>query len=246
MSAEVIEGKHNTRKTTARKKSAVKSGVARKKRASAKVKKPSASTGKMKKRETVDSILIASEEVLLSVGYSGLTARKVAEEAGIAVGNLTYHFPSMKKLHLALIENVLGRYLKRWEDFLEEEPAGDVELYSIREVLDWLITDAIEPRTARLFRELWAMAEHSSADAALMDDFYRQTTEAAAKVLRRRCFPQLSEAEAMDLAYFMGVLSEGSIVLFGTLPDSKQRVASFKRHAIISMESLTGHLHPES
>jgi AcrR family transcriptional regulator len=202
----------------------------------------SASNTTAKSKDTVASILKAAEEVLIESGYAGLTARAVAEKAGIAVGNLTYHFPSTKQLHRAMVEVILDRYLQRWQAFLDADTAGTLEAASIGEVLSWLIDDALEPRTAKLFRELWAMAEQSGDDAELMDDFYRQTVNAAAKVARRRFFPELSEDEAIDLAYLMAVLSEGSIVLFGTLPEARERVPRFRQLATLAFDAIAGQL----
>jgi AcrR family transcriptional regulator len=184
-----------------------------------------------KGRDTVDGILVAAEELLISVGYAGFTARKVAERAGIALGNLTYHFRTLTDLHRALIEFVLLRYLRRWEAFRESQATKTRNATSVGAVLEWLITDAVEPRTTRLFRELWAMAWYSKSAAAAMDDFYSQGVHAAARVIRP-LFPHLSEDAALDVAYLMAVVSEGSIVLFGTLPGAAHRVRAL--HALVT------------
>ncbi len=190
-----------------------------------------------KGRETLDAILVAAEDVLITAGYAGFTARKVADRAGIALGNLTYHFASLSDLHRALVDFVLQRYLQRWRAFQEDRGAATHSPTSIASVLEWLINDAVAPRTTKLFRELWAMAAQSPGAAAAMDDFYSQGVQAAAEVLRS-LFPDLSKSASVDIAYLMAVVSEGSIVLFGTLPDTQRKVRSLHALATRAVEGL--------
>lgn len=190
-----------------------------------------------KGRETVDTILSAAEELLITVGYAKFTARKVADAAGIALGNFTYHFPTKTYLQQALVDYVLGRYLQRWEAFRKQSEGGTPPSTSIGEIMTWLIGDAVSTRTSKLFRELWAMASQSKAAAASMDEFYRQTVGAAATVVRL-LFPKVSAVEATQLAYLMASISEGTIALFGTLPQASQYVPAVQRLSTIALESL--------
>ena len=41
--------------------------------------------------------------MLVTHGYAAFTSRRVAEAAGMAVGNLTYYFPSKRELLRVLI-----------------------------------------------------------------------------------------------------------------------------------------------
>jgi AcrR family transcriptional regulator len=197
------------------------------------------SNGTAKSAETVGAILLAAEEVLISVGHADFTARKVAEQAGIALGNLTYHFPTMKSLQTSLIDAILSRYLAKWEKFRHDIEVGKLAPSSLGETMGWLIADAVEHRTMRLFRELWAMASQSPAAAKAMDHFYRQVVDAAAKVARLQ-FPGLSEAQSKNLAYLMAVISEGCIVLFGTLPEASTRLPAFQQLALQALEGALG------
>ena len=43
-------------------------------------------------RRTVTKIITAAREIFTRDGHDGLTLRNVADQADIAVGNLTYHF----------------------------------------------------------------------------------------------------------------------------------------------------------
>jgi TetR/AcrR family transcriptional regulator len=65
------------------------------------------------------ALLDAAERLLVEVGYSGITTRKLAEEAGVNHGLVHYYFGS--------IENVLVRALERFTERLIERQR---ELYS--------------------------------------------------------------------------------------------------------------------
>jgi AcrR family transcriptional regulator len=57
-----------------------------------------------------DALLDAAERLLVDVGYSGITTRRLAEEAGVNHGLVHYYFGS--------IENLLARVLERFTDRL--------------------------------------------------------------------------------------------------------------------------------
>lgn len=59
-----------------------------------------------------DALLDAAERLLVDVGYSGITTRRLAEEAGVNHGLVHYYFGS--------IENVLIRTLERFTERLIE------------------------------------------------------------------------------------------------------------------------------
>jgi AcrR family transcriptional regulator len=59
-----------------------------------------------------DALLDAAERLLVDVGYSGITTRRLAEEAGLNHGLVHYYFGS--------IENVLIRTLERFTERLIE------------------------------------------------------------------------------------------------------------------------------
>jgi AcrR family transcriptional regulator len=68
---------------------------------------------------TEEALLDAAERLLVEVGYSKITTRRIAEEAGVNPGLVHYYFGS--------IENVLVRTLER---FTERLTARQRELYA--------------------------------------------------------------------------------------------------------------------
>jgi AcrR family transcriptional regulator len=66
-------------------------------------------------------ILDAARSRLLTDGYGGLSTRKVAEEAGVPLSQLHYHFGSKQGLILALLEEENQRRLARQHRMYAED-----------------------------------------------------------------------------------------------------------------------------
>src|SRR5215210_829655 len=66
-------------------------------------------------------ILDAARMRLLADGYAGLSTRKVAEQAGVPLSQLHYHFGSKQGLILALFEEENQRRLARQHRLYAEE-----------------------------------------------------------------------------------------------------------------------------
>jgi AcrR family transcriptional regulator len=62
---------------------------------------------------TEDRFLDAAERLLVEVGYSGITARRLAEEAGANHGLVHYYFGSMEELFLGVLERFTERLIAR-------------------------------------------------------------------------------------------------------------------------------------
>jgi AcrR family transcriptional regulator len=198
--------------------------------------------GRLRIADTADTrqvILGAAEEVLIAVGYASFTTRKVAHAAGIAIGNLTYHFPNKTDLTEALIDYVLERYLKHIRAPRIADSGNGNGNHPLSELVRWTMTDAVNPHIVRLCRELWAMACHQKIAARAMDELYRRIMQAAVDVVRA-ANPQLTPEEALHLTYFLALLSEGTVVLFGTNPAAEQLLPGVIDLAVEAAEYLVG------
>jgi len=63
--------------------------------------------------DTEDAFLDAAERLLISVGYSGITTRRLAEEAGANHGLVHYYFGSMENLFVRVLERFTERLVAR-------------------------------------------------------------------------------------------------------------------------------------
>jgi AcrR family transcriptional regulator len=70
-------------------------------------------TGATKKVETSTTLLEAAKKVLRQKGYSGVSTRDVATEAGVPLSQIHYHFGSKRGMVLALFEYLNAQLLDR-------------------------------------------------------------------------------------------------------------------------------------
>jgi AcrR family transcriptional regulator len=68
------------------------------------------------KVEPEDALLDAAEQLLVDVGYAGITTRRLAETAGVTNGLVHYHFGSNEQLLLRALERFTDRLIARQRD----------------------------------------------------------------------------------------------------------------------------------
>jgi AcrR family transcriptional regulator len=100
-----------------------------------------------------DALIDAAERLLVDIGYSGITTRRLAEEAGVNHGLVHYYFGS--------IENVLVRTLERFTQRLIERQramyAADVPfIEKWRTAMRFLVEEDV--RYEKMWLELQALA----------------------------------------------------------------------------------------
>jgi len=105
-----------------------------------------------------------------------LSDRRWAEEAGIAIGNLTYHFPGKRDLVAAVGDHLVAGYAREFDalcDRLLSTAASRLD-----DTVDFLFLDAVSPATVAMFPELWAMATRSPELAPIVDRIYADAVDA--------------------------------------------------------------------
>jgi AcrR family transcriptional regulator len=75
----------------------------------------------MAHNETVEAFLDAAERLLISHGYGGITARRLAEEAGANHGLIHYYFGSMEQLLVQVLERFTDRLITRQRAMYAED-----------------------------------------------------------------------------------------------------------------------------
>lgn len=119
-----------------------------------------------RKAETGASLLDAAKKMLRQKGYSGLSTRDVAAEAGVPLSQIHYHFGSKQGLVLALFEQLNNQLLDRqhalfgdpalklsqqWDracDYLEDDIASGY----VRVLQELIAASWIEPEVAKVVR----------------------------------------------------------------------------------------------
>ena len=184
------------------------------------------------REDTRADIMRAARQVLATAGYARLTMRAVAREAGLAVGNLVYHYPSKRHLSHALILSLMEYYQRESSAYLRK--SGEDRRGGLAGLIRYYMKDSVAVETSRLFRELWTMALHDEEIATAMDRFYREAHRTAVRLVRAT-HPGLDQRHAHDIVQLMGTISEGANVIFATAPAS---VASRRRVAQLAGELL--------
>ena len=165
-----------------------------------------------KKVETSTSLLEAAKKVLRQNGYSGLSTRDVAAEAGVPLSQIHYHFGSKQGMLLALFEYLNTQLLDRQNAMFADTT---VTLSERWERACAYLDDDIASGYVHVLQELIAA---SWADAAV------------AKVIR---------AAMMGwFALLAGVAREAEQQLGGLGPFSPEEVAALAGSAFIGAESL--------
>jgi AcrR family transcriptional regulator len=101
------------------------------------------------KASTREAILAAARKTLSREGLAGTTTRRVAEEAGVAVGTVFLHFPDTSALVEALLDAHLEKALAQAYRTLPTEGALIEQLVHVAKRL--YDSYAIEPELSRAF-----------------------------------------------------------------------------------------------
>ena len=108
------------------------------------------------------ALLAATEKCLLRFGYAGLSTRKVAEEAGMPLSQIHYHFGSKKKLVLSLLRQQNERLLKRQSNMLTSQ----LPLWKRWDQACDFLDEDLASGYVRILQELYG-ASYSDAEIAM-------------------------------------------------------------------------------
>ena len=137
--------------------------------------------------ETVTSqvILAAARTRLLADGYARLSTRKVAQESGVPLSQLHYHFGSKGGMVLALLEAENQRRLARQSAMYAE----DVPLWRRYERACDFLEDDLESGYVRVLQEMiaagWSTPEIGAAAREIVAGWYELLTTVATEASAR-------------------------------------------------------------
>ena len=156
-------------------------------------------------------IVEAARRRLLADGYAGLSTRKVAEEAGVPLSQLHYHFGSKGGLILALFEEESQRRLERQRNMY----AQDAPLWRRYERACDFLEDDLDSGYVRVLQEMiaagWSNAEVREAVRQLVGGWFVLLAEVACEAERRH--GQLGPFTADEVASIIGSTFIGSEAL---------------------------------
>lgn len=156
------------------------------------------------------AILNSAENILLKLGYDKLSMRKVANDAGISVGNLQYYFSSKEDLVAAMLNNVIQDYLIAFEEIRHHgEPKQQ-----LRELITEIFLDLNNERTTFFFPELWSLANHEKSMVPFMDEMYDKYRMVLANIIKE-INPTLTDIQTKRLSLFISSSIEGHTIFIG-------------------------------
>jgi AcrR family transcriptional regulator len=190
--------------------------------------------------ETRRRILDAARVRMLADGYAGLSTRKVAEEAGVPLSQLHYHFGSKGGLILALfaMENQ-ERLTRQIHMYAEDRP-----LWQRYEQACDFLEDDLESGYVRVLQELvaagWSNAEIGAAVRELLGGWIALLTEVAREAERRH--GPLGPFTAEELATLIASAFFGSeaLLLLGFDRDALPIRSALRRIGVLIREREEG------
>jgi AcrR family transcriptional regulator len=183
--------------------------------------------------DTRTLILDAARSRLLADGYAGLSTRKVAEEAGVPVSQLNYHFGSKQGLILALFEEENQRRLARQTRMYAE----DLPLWQRYERACDYLEDDLDSGYVRVLQELmaagWSNAELGAAVRELLGGWVALLAEVAREAERRHGLLGPFTAEELATLVACAFFGSESLLLLGFDRDVLPVRAALRRVGVL-------------
>ena len=155
--------------------------------------------------ETKTRIIGAARDLLVRGGPANLTMRGIATEAGIALGNLQYHFATLEILIEALLTGELEAGRRRVEASFAAGGAL-AKRRPLANVVDVLLDDHDDDALVRLFVGLWSLAAIAPSLRPQLRAFYDAWANLVAEALTAR---SVSRKEALGRARLFLACLEG-------------------------------------
>lgn len=166
-----------------------------------------------KAREKITRILAAAREVFTCDGHAGLSLRKVAGRAGVAVGNLTYYFPAKRDLLDAMLHETLADFVD--EHLIRMEAGSDSPLETLLDTVEFYVRNARQSH--RFFYQVWGYAGFDAEAMKTVRSLY-QPIGSFILALVRASNPDLNERGVRRATLQIFALEEGYKLFMGLGP----------------------------
>ncbi|MGH3442394.1 MAG: TetR/AcrR family transcriptional regulator [Nitriliruptorales bacterium] len=185
---------------------------------------------------TSSAILEAARRCLLEAGFAGLSTRRIADEAGVPLSQIHYHFGSKQRLVLAVLARDDARLLGRQEELF----AADLPLWKQWEQACDFLEDDLASGYVRVLQEMlaagWSDPEVADAVRTHLQGWYGLIADVAGRAADR--LGGLGPFEPAEIAALVGdaFLGAESTILLGVgEADVPSRSALRKVGALIRM-----------
>lgn len=135
-----------------------------------------------------EQILDAALAVYVKDGVASATHRKIATEANVPLGSLTYYFTGLHDLHCQALDRLMSRMSARFDDALASARTREE---AVEVVIDLTCGDAYaDADELTLTYEMYVYARHQPAAAALINEWLSRSQAS----LRRHFPPHVARA----------------------------------------------------
>ena len=163
------------------------------------------------REKRLSEIIRASIKVFADEGYAGFSMRKVAAAAGVRLNTVQHYFGDLKSLLLATIAAAMQTYDDRYRQLALNRQMLPQDRLEV--LLDDIFAEIRKPEVGAFFFEVWALARHDPAVAALLETAYAAYRGTFAGIARE-IKPSLTEMEAEVIGAMMGSWTEGLLVMW--------------------------------
>jgi AcrR family transcriptional regulator len=195
--------------------------------------------------DTRRRIIDAARVRLLADGYAGLSTRKVAEEAGVPLSQLHYHFGSKGGLIIALFEMENEQRLARQTRMYAE----DRPLWQRYEQACDFLEDDLESGYVRVLQELvaagWSNPELGAAVRELLGGWTALLVEVAREAERRHGLLGPFTADEVATLVVSAFIGSEALLLLGFDRDSMPIRSALRRIGVLIREREEGADPPE-
>ena len=177
-----------------------------------------------KSLETVRKIIDAARDIFIREGHAGLSLRHVASVAGIAVGNLTYHFPSKRSLVDAVLFETVSEFIDSYIVQLNDAPDAPIDL--LLNIINCYTDSSHQMRN--FVYQMWGYAGSDATARATVLEVFRPIREFF-YFLVKRANPDLTEVQAQSAVIQIFSLEEGYKLFNGLGPDDDPSLTAAKQ-----------------
>lgn len=174
---------------------------------------------------TIAQIIAAAHRVFIRDGHAGLSMRKVADDAGLAVGNINYYFDSKRTLIEMTLREAFSDYVEVHVRQFRSKRDAPIEI-----VLDMLEFYISSGRNAHpFFFQLWSYAASDDAARLLVRELYRPIGRFV-YYLVRAARPDADDLRVREITLQIISLEEGVKLLIGLGPDGDRALETAEIH----------------
>jgi len=189
--------------------------------------------------ERVHAILQAARRLLAADGYSGLSMRRVAAEAGMSLSNVQHYYGSKEVLLEAVLLSTMDEFQAKM-DRISAEMSERPRLEQFVSTTDMFLEEITNPVTHALFFEIWALASRNAFASSLMDRMLARERKTVYNLIRG-LNPAIPDEEYMQRAILMVAQIEG-LMLFRLDRESRREqflaVRAALRKALLNLATV--------